>query len=526
MTPQISEKPDMTTTAPLIRGAGGKGGGGAPREAPDDLFSDGTAYIIDVISEGPIEGWADPDNPARCIFFDGTPLENADGSVNFDGVDFTLRTGTDDQAPVPGFSAVENEIPVSSLVENAAPVARNITNADADALRVTVSVPTLLTITDNGDRDPASVEYAIEVNTGGGWSEAARETVAGKTTSGAGFQRATRIELPPERPVQVRVRRITADSATDQLTDSIFFASYTEIIDAKLSYPNTAYVALAIPADAFGGRLPTRSYKIRGMQCLAPSNYDPVARTYSGLWDGTFQRAWTRNPAWALYTALVQGRWGLGDRIDASRVDRYAFYNIATRCDELVDDGAGGQEPRYSIDGPLADAAAAYDVVRQLSTIFPGGVMGRRRRGCSRRRSPARSGEAIHPGQCRRRRVRLVVDGAAIAQIAGGGDAARSRRPLSTEGRCRARRRRLDCALWRARGSLAPALHHQPGRGAAVLPMGGRDQWPPAANMRLRGGYERGHGAAGRYNPGLRSKAHRRAGARAADAHSIRDAMA
>lgn len=364
-----------------IRGAGGGGGGGkggggsayVPREDADNLFATSTAYLIDVISEGEIEGFADPAYPAKCIYFDDTPLQNPDGSYNFTGVKWWLRTGAPDQDPVPGFSAVESEVGVAVQVTTAAPVVRQISDPEIDAARVTVAVPALSALTDKGDLLQTSVVYAIDIKAGdAAWQQVVFTAITGKTTGG--YQRAHRLDLPAVRPVSVRVRRITADSASAQVNDDLYFTSYTEIIDAKLSYPDTAYVALAVPASAFGGRVPRRSYRIKGLRIWVPSNYDPETGTYdeSTIWDGTFQRAYSNNPAFFLYTVWRDNRWGLGDRIAPELIDKWAVYQIGKYCDGMVDDGRGGQERRFVIDGALTTRESAYDVITQLSATFRG----------------------------------------------------------------------------------------------------------------------------------------------------------
>lgn len=363
-----------------LRGAkgGGKGGGSqsqrTPYEAPDNLLTDSTAMVLDVVSEGEIEGWADPANPAKCIYFDDTPLQNPDGSYNFSGVQFWLRTGTPDQEPVPGFSAVENEVGVSAEVKQAQPIARTITADDVDAVRIKVGVSQLSTLNkDNGDLTGATVDFSIDMQAGnGGWYTVSDSRMSGKTTSG--YQRSYRVELPDIRPVSIRVRRRTADQTSSEVSDDLFFVSYTEIIDAKLRYPDTAYVALAIPAQAFGGRVPRRSYRLKGMKCWVPSNYDPVSRSYdeAAIWDGTFKLAYSSNPAFFTYTVFLENRWGLGERIAPELVDKWRIYQIGKYCDENVPDGLGGMEPRFTMNGVMNTREAAYQVITQLSTAFRG----------------------------------------------------------------------------------------------------------------------------------------------------------
>ncbi|MEQ5872565.1 hypothetical protein J4E08_22140, partial [Sagittula sp. NFXS13] len=363
----------MTFHKPIHGAGGGKGGGHTPDESPDSLFSDSVALLIDVVSEGEIEGWADPELPGTCIFFDDTPLQNADGSLNFEGVSYTLRTGTPDQAPVKGVEASSSEIGVNAQVKQAEPVVRSVASADVDAVVVKAHVPSLVNRQDDGDLRPTGVEFAIDIKAGDGpWDVAKEATISGKTLSG--YVRAYRINLPSVRPVAIRMRRITADSADTSRANDLYFASFTEVIDAHLSYPDTAYVALAVRADAFGGRVPRRSYRLRGLKCLVPSNYDPETRTYdeSAIWDGTFKRAFTSNPAFFSYSVYIDDRWGLGDRIDPTLVDKWRIYSIGKYCDELVDNGFGGQEPRFEINGVIDTRAAAYEVITNLSATFRG----------------------------------------------------------------------------------------------------------------------------------------------------------
>lgn len=363
-----------------LRGAkgGGKSGGSqsqrTPYEAPDNLLADSTARVLDVVSEGEIEGWADPAHPAKCIYFDDTPLQNPDGSYNFSGVWFELRTGTPNQEPVPGFSAVENEIGVSAEVKHSQPISRTITAEDVDAVRIKVGVNQLSTLDkNNGNLLGAQLDFSIDMQAGnGGWVTLGDPQFKGKTTSG--YQRSYRIDLPPVRPVSIRVRRRTPDRVESNISDDLFFVSYTEIIDAKLRYPDTAYVALAIPAQVFGGRVPRRSYRLKGMKCWVPSNYDPVSRSYNEavIWDGTFKLAYSNNPAFFTYTVFLENRWGLGERIAPELVDKWRIYQIGKYCDENVPDGLGGWEPRFTMNGVMNTREAAYQVITQLSTAFRG----------------------------------------------------------------------------------------------------------------------------------------------------------
>lgn len=352
-------------------GGGGKGGRGSthvPVEAPNTLRSRAYAAAIDVISEGEIEGLVDG---LKSIYLDGTPIQADDGTLNFSGVTAAWRNGTPTQTYIPGFPAVESEHAVGAEVTADTPVARSISGSNISAARVTVSVPQLsYQDPSTGDLSGASVQIAIDVNNaGGGWQEVRTDTISGKTMNR--YQRSYRIDLPAPGPWQVRVRRISPDSTQANLQNKTFWDSFTEIIDAKLRYPNSALVALRIDAAQFQ-RIPTRGYDIRGLRVRVPSNYSPATRQYTGNWDGTFQIAWTDNPAWCFYDLLTNERYGLGAYLDPAQVDKWALYEIGRYCDELVPDGFGGLEPRFTCNLYLQTRQEAYAVIQQMAAIFRG----------------------------------------------------------------------------------------------------------------------------------------------------------
>jgi predicted phage tail protein len=503
----------------LIRGGGGGGKGGGdeartPVESPDSLRSVQYANIIDLISEGEVEGLVDG---TKSIYFDDTPLQNADGTFNFKGVTIQTRPGTQSQSSIPGFAAAEAENAVGIEVTQAAPVVRSITNSNNNAVRVTVSVPTLTqqSVT-TGDITGSTIELAIDIQTdGGGWvaqplrkifqsalmavsasgitgttpsnqytidvnwtgqsvqapqtasfelqyrvvgdvtwlvsqsytfsggsfvqagiasiaigvtypsgsktfnltlpentyefrvvktngsiksqgsiilgqpqtitqvgtqyggtvsivsgslyAPAYTDVISGKTTSK--YQRAYRLPLPEGDNWDIRVRRITADSVSSLLNNKTFWDSYTEIIDGKLTYPNSALIATQIDAKQFS-RIPVRAFEIYGIKVQIPSNYDPLTRVYTGAWDGTFSIAWTDNPAWVWYDIITTARYGLGDVINADSVDKWALYEIAQYCDEMVADGFGGIEPRFTCNLYLQTREQAYQVVMNIASIF------------------------------------------------------------------------------------------------------------------------------------------------------------
>lgn len=489
-------------------GGGGKSGGGSTRvaqEAPDSLRSKQFARVVDLVSEGEIGGLK---NGLESVFLDDTPIQNPNGTFNFDGVSFASRNGTQNQSHIPGFPSVENEQPVSVEVTNGAPIVRTITDGDIDAVRVTLSVPRLTKQNvKNGDIKGTSVKLAIDVqsdgggfvsqrlstgtinlstsgltaNTGGndvisasvrvGWTggvvtgginswysqpsaapqsitwrvdyrevgtstwialqsgsfsgtgsyrakssgifssgrqyvpptdattvsfnpddEAsyefrlvktggsgtlnidgkaavflASDTITGKTSSK--YQRAYNIPLTGSPPWDIRVRRLTSDSTSQSLQNQTFWDSYTEIVEAKLRYPNSALMALSVDSERFS-RIPVRGYEIEGIIIEVPSNYDTLNRTYSGVWDGTFKNAWTDNPAWIFRDMIVNDRYGCGQFIDDALVDKWALYEISQYCDEFVSNGLGGQEPRFTCNIFLQKPEEAFKVIQSLASVF------------------------------------------------------------------------------------------------------------------------------------------------------------
>ena len=353
---------------------GGKGGGSgvgfAPYEAPNTLRSKQTARILDLISEGPTGGLVDG---LKSIYFDDVPVQNADGTFNFQGVAVEERTGLPVQDHIPGFPAVETEIPVGTEVLFASPVTVAVVDAAADAVRVKVRIPNLSQFLPVGNTLVGlAVGIKIEVAPNGGpfatvWSLA----IEGKTTSA--YDREFRVPLPVGGvPWSVRLSRLSPDTVLSTQQNRTFFASYTIVTDAKLSYPDSALVALTVDAEQFGTSVPVRGYEYIGVECRIPDNYDPVTRVYTGIWGGAFTTATTDNPAWVLYELLTNTRWGLGHLIDPTTIDKFGLYVIAQYCDVMVDDGAGGEEPRFTFNHWLADAREAFQVVQTIVSAFLG----------------------------------------------------------------------------------------------------------------------------------------------------------
>lgn len=484
------------TDKKIIRGAkGGKGGGGGGRvaqEAPDSLRSIAYASVLDLVSEGEIEGLA---NGLKSVYFNQTPLQNDNGSFNFTGATVVATNGSQAQSYIEGFPNVENELPVGLKVENSSPIVRTINDEDIDAVRVRISIPQLTeqNLT-NGDLNGSEVTYAIDIQSDGGgyvpqilsdgwtvgsvnkvsdisakatvpvtqisiginslgantdyivqyklqsepdtaWTDKAvswvdgtevnsvsgkfmqliasavniafgkrvytmpvkdfglwemrvvistgsagivsvagnsgieSATVKGKTTSK--YERSHRLKLTGDAPWDIRVRRINLDATSVAVQNDIFWESYTEIIDGKFRYPNSAIVGVRIDSSQFTN-IPTRAYDLKLIKVKIPSNYDPITRLYTGIWDGTFKVAWSDNPAWCFYDLITNTRYGLGDFIAESQVDKWILYAIGRYCDELVPDGFGGQEPRFTCNIYMQTREEAYNVVNSMATIFRG----------------------------------------------------------------------------------------------------------------------------------------------------------
>ena len=354
---------------------GSQKGGGArtPYEAPNTLNSAQNLRIIDAISEGEISGFAyGNDAPFKSIYFDDTPVQNADGSFNFHGVMGYFQVGTPDQSYIPNFDVSERTVSVSANVKKNTPIIRAISDNTINRLRVTVGVERNAQVKDNGDTVPANTELVIELVNNSG-VQTSRPVLFNEKGSGAFYHDVVFDSLPAV-PFNVRVRRLTADSTSDKVANNTFFASYVEMIDAKLSYPNTALSALKIDSDQFGNNVPRRNYLLRGKLLQVPSNYDPETRTYAGsLWDGSFKTAWTNNPAWVFYDLLTNERYStLAHRLTAGDIDKWALYQIAKYCDELVPDGFGGQEPRFVCNAYITDQRQAGELLNDLASVFCG----------------------------------------------------------------------------------------------------------------------------------------------------------
>jgi predicted phage tail protein len=350
-------------------GGGGKsGGGGSIEEEPNTLRSRSILNVLYLLSEGEIAGFPAGQDPRKFIYLNDTPIMSSDGALNYKGVTLEFRTGTPAQSAILGSGGfgVANYVDVSAKVAiSTGAVTRLINNPGAAAIRVSLSTPGLRS--SNGNKIAgSSARFKIEVQSNGGpWVERVRDRFEGKTSGG--YIRDYTIKMNSTGPWQVRVTRLDPDSLNTLITNEIYWQSYTALFAELLSYPNSAILLLRMDS-AYVQSTPKVSIKIGGMICSIPSNYDPVARTYTGIWNGLFSRALSDNPAWVLYTALLAERWGTGNRIKATQIDKWSFYRFGQRCDEMVTDGKGGMEPRHTYKAYIRQREAALPALQNFLT--------------------------------------------------------------------------------------------------------------------------------------------------------------
>ncbi|QEP84869.1 DUF1983 domain-containing protein [Escherichia coli] len=360
----------MATDKVLKGRKGGSSSSRTPTEQPDDLQSVAKAKILVALGEGEFAGQL----TGKDIYLDGTALENADGSQNFSGVTWEFRAGTQAQKYIQGIPGTENEISVGTEVSSATAWTRTFTNTQLSAVRLRLKWPSLFKQEDDGDLVGYSVNYAIDLQTdGGAWQTVLNTSVTGKTTSG--YERSHRIDLPQAGSTwTIRLRKITSDANSAKIGDTMMLQSFTEVIDAKLRYPNTALLYVEFDSSQFNGSIPQISCEPRGRVIRVPDTYDPETRTYSGTWTGAFKWAWTDNPAWIFYDLVVSDRFGLGHRLTAANIDKWTLYQVAQYCDQMVPDGKGGNgtEPRYTCNVYIQDRNDAYTVLRDFAAIFRG----------------------------------------------------------------------------------------------------------------------------------------------------------
>ncbi|MBF8388323.1 DUF1983 domain-containing protein [Pseudomonas aeruginosa] len=350
--------------------SGRKGGSSKPKqpvEAPDSLRSVATAKILLAVGEGEFAGVPSE----RDIYLDNTPLMDPSGNLNFPNVKWEWRAGAVDQDYIPGIPAVENETSVNVELRSDTPWVRSLSNTQLSAVRLRFAWPALQQQDTNGNIGGYRIEYAVDLATdGGAYHEVLREAVDGKTTTR--YERSRRIDLPAAtNGWQVRVRRLTPNQNNNRIADTMLIAGYTEVIDAKLRYPNTALLYVEFSAEQFSN-IPAVTVDCRGRKVQVPTTYDPETRSYSGVWDGGFKSAWTNNPAWITYDISTNARFGLGKRIKPWMVDKWEMYKIAQYCDQLVPDGKGGQEPRFLCDLNLQSRAQAWTLLRDIAAIYRG----------------------------------------------------------------------------------------------------------------------------------------------------------
>ncbi|HHI0901020.1 TPA: phage tail protein [Escherichia coli] len=345
----------------------GKGSskGHTPREAKDNLKSTQLLSVIDAISEGPVEG---PVDRLKSVLLNSTPVLDSEGNTNISGVTVVFRAGEQEQTPPEGFESSGSETVLGTEVKYDTPITRTITSANIDRLRFTFGVQALVETTSKGDRNPSEVRLLVQIQRNGGWVTEKDITIKGKTTSQ--YLASVVVDNLPPRPFNIRMRRMTPDSTTDQLQNKTLWSSYTEIIDVKQCYPNTALVGVQVDSEQFGSQQVSRNYHLRGRILQVPSNYNPQTRQYSGIWDGTFKPAYSNNMAWCLWDMLTHPRYGMGKRLGAADVDKWALYVIGQNCDQSVPDGFGGTEPRITCNAWLTTQRKAWDVLSDFCSAM------------------------------------------------------------------------------------------------------------------------------------------------------------
>ncbi|MEN8388556.1 phage-related protein, tail component [Acinetobacter baumannii] len=338
-----------------------------PVISPDSAQSKTFIKVLYGLAEGEIEGLA---NGLQSIYLEETPLQNADGSLNFENVKVDFRNGTNDQEYIEGFPAVESETAIDVELKSETPWVRAFSNLDLDAVRLRLKWGPLRTQNaTNGDVSGVTIEYAIDLQTDGGvWTEVLKTKISDKTS--ANYERAHRIDLPrADSGWLIRVRRLTPNSTSEYVSDKMYIAAVTEVIDAKLRYPNTALLGLQYDAETFGN-VAKVAMDAKGRILKVPTNYNPVTRQYVGMWDGTFKEAYSNNPAWIYYDICTVDRYALGDRLTPLMVDKWSLYRLAQYCDELVPDGLGGEEPRFTCNVYLQSAEGAFEILTKLAGVF------------------------------------------------------------------------------------------------------------------------------------------------------------
>jgi hypothetical protein len=349
----------------------------SPTSAPNTLRSRARARLLELVSEGPIEGLV---SGAKSIYFDETAVQAQDDSYNYPNVSWEQHFGLADEGYFNGNSTVETPVAVDVDVKiSSGPVVRSIALTNADAVRVIVTIPSLYKVESDGSIKATSLSYAIDVQPSGGvYATVHTENIVNEKTSSP-YQRSHRIPLPQNgAPWNVRVRRITADSTDSNLQNDLNWESYTILVEGKFIYPHSAIVSLEVNAEDMGSSIPSRFFHVKGLKIQVPINYNPISRAYTGNWNGTFKTAWTNNPAWIFYDLMVNNRYGLGEFIDSTKIDKWALYTIGQYCDEQVPSGFKNDlgdpiyEPRYTFNGVINSRDEAFTVLRQIATAWRG----------------------------------------------------------------------------------------------------------------------------------------------------------
>ena len=339
----------------------GKGGGGGhtPVEAKETGRSKQLVKIVEILSDGEVAGLA---NGMKSVYLDNTPVQNSNNSYNFKNFSLQGRVGSQVQGVLGGFNTSEKEVSVGAQVKNNLPITRTITDSKVSRLRFTIGVQSLSSVEENGDIKETEVNLAITIG-----GTVYPVTIFGKYSSQY-LQQHTFKNLPPV-PFTIKVERLTADSNSQRLQNNTVWSSYTEVIDTEFTYPNTALIGVKFDSEYFGN-IPNRTYDLLGIKVKIPSNYNSRTRQYSGVWDGTFKVDWTDNPAWVLFDIVTNKRYGLGNRLGEFGADKWTLYQVAQYCDQLVPDGFGGREPRFTCNAWLTEQRSAYDVINDICSIF------------------------------------------------------------------------------------------------------------------------------------------------------------
>ena len=349
---------------------GAKKGGGKQRQpviAPDSAQSKAYISMLYGLGEGEIAGLV---NGYKSVYLDDTPLQNDNGEFNFPNVKVDFRSGTNDQTYIDGFADVASETAVNIELKHGTPWVKSFNNLDLDAVRVRLKWGALRSQnTENGDVNGIKIDYAIDIKTdNSSWAEVLKTAINAKTSDA--YERSHRIDLPTAtQGWQVRVRRLTPNSTSDFVSDKMYISAITEVIDLKLRYPNTALLGLRYDAESFSN-VAKMSARCKGLIIKVPTNYDPVSRTYDGLWNGEFKLAYCNNPAWVYYDLCTATRYGLGGRLKEYMIDKWSLYRLAQYCDQMVDDGMGGTEPRFTVNVYIQSAEGAFEILSKLAGVF------------------------------------------------------------------------------------------------------------------------------------------------------------